>query len=164
MKRGEHYIIRNSTISGKSIVEGKAVLCKRAEGHADPGSELWYVQFPRESHTFLRVVYKKDKVPEDTNPATKKYEYSIALMKVIEAGFEYLEMDFDRLGILMALDELTDEQFNDIRGWVAFCEKEDSISPGAVTSNIMHDLAGVHNKEVGFSPRTKGYAKHLTTG
>ena len=54
------------------------------------------------------------------------------------------------------------EILKDLQGFIEFSIKHD-IRMGIVLSNIGHDVNGLLANDIGFSPRTKDYAKAMGT-
>ena len=49
----------------------------------------------------------------------------------------------------------------DLQGFIEFAIKTDTWELNGVLVNVHHDASGIVLNEVGFSPRTSGYAKHI---
>lgn len=62
MKKGDRYLIRNTSITGEPIVEGEAILVTRVLGFdvESDGREFWEVRFPGENNSYHRYVKPDD--------------------------------------------------------------------------------------------------------
>jgi hypothetical protein len=56
MKKGDIVEIKNITLSGKTIVEGKAELLEPMTPSGMSNGQLWKVRFEGETETFMRWV------------------------------------------------------------------------------------------------------------
>jgi hypothetical protein len=63
-----------------------------------------------------------------------------------------------KLDIVMSIDIKCDEaQVEDMLAFIAW-SKFNNKSDVFIAGNLMHDINGIANNEIGFSPRTAGYA------
>lgn len=86
-------------------------------------------------------------------------EIVITGMKAVEDLTSSREFE-ERVNILVSLDKgASDEQLEDMIGFIKFSKKHDDNTPEWIAVNLLHDINGLANNEAGFSPRTWGYKK-----